>query len=393
MICKPSNIEIETIISRIEGARLNLQPDFQRGEVWSVTKQQKLIDTILRNWSMPPIHVIPAENGVLEVMDGQQRLASIRNFCNDKFRINGNIEPSNDDIKALDGLTFSNLPDDVKNRFLYYSVSFITLTDYEPTEPAELFDRLNQPMKLTSAEQRNAYVGKTRNQIKKLVDTFEQLGASAETIGFSNSRLAYDEIIAKFCYCIELGSLKKKVVSSDISSMYRSDKNAFSEETISTCNLVLEKIMSAVKQPIYSPYKLKMNKATIFSWFIYIKNNIDNTDTNISEVIYSFEIIRAYLKGRIFDEYAKTEIAQKITALCNKTKYLESLMVIFNQKAATASTDAISIIYRDIIINIFSCWILNKTNKIIEDFNKEAQNGISSALDYIYTTYSWGEKF
>lgn len=65
-------------------------------------------------------------------------------------------------------------------------------------------------MKLTSAEQRNAYIGETRNQIKLLVDYFEKAGASKDTIGFSNSRLAYDEIIAKYCYAIEYKNFKAK---------------------------------------------------------------------------------------------------------------------------------------------------------------------------------------
>ncbi len=393
MICNPSNIEIETIIRRIRDNRLNLQPDFQRGEVWSTAKQQKLIDTILRNWSMPPIHVIPAENGILEVMDGQQRLASIRNFCDDKFKINGNIEPLNDEIQKLHGFKFSELPDDVKNRFWCYSVSFITLTEYKPTEPAELFDRLNQPMKLTSAEQRNAYVGTTRNQIKHLVETFKSLGASTDTIGFSNSRLAYDEIIAKFCYCIEIGTLKKKIVASDISNMYRSNNNSFSEKTISECKLVLEKFMNVINQSEFSSYKLKMNKATIFSWFLYIKKYIDIEDSAISLVIFSFEMVRDFLKGKITDDNAKSLAAKRIYSLSTNNKYLESLMVIFNQRASIGSTDAVSIIYRDIIIYIFSHWVLNIKNEITEDFESKAEKGISAALDFIYNKYSWGEKF
>ncbi len=58
MECNNSNIQIETVVSRIRDGSLNLQPEFQRGEVWSVAKKKKLIDTILRGWKIPPIHVI-----------------------------------------------------------------------------------------------------------------------------------------------------------------------------------------------------------------------------------------------------------------------------------------------------------------------------------------------
>ena len=81
MKCSTSNIQLETIISRIRNGTLNLQPNFQRGEVWSVAKQKKLIDTILRKWTMPPIHIVPSDD-IDEVLDGQQRLVAIRDFCN-----------------------------------------------------------------------------------------------------------------------------------------------------------------------------------------------------------------------------------------------------------------------------------------------------------------------
>ena len=43
-----SDPDIETLVGRIRKNELNLRPDFQRGEVWSEAKRQKLIDTILR---------------------------------------------------------------------------------------------------------------------------------------------------------------------------------------------------------------------------------------------------------------------------------------------------------------------------------------------------------
>ena len=89
MKCSTSTIELETVISRIRNGTLNLQPDFQRGEVWSLAKQKRLIDTILRRWKIPPIHGFTSDYNDLmdnyvfeEVLDGQQRLVAIRDFCN-----------------------------------------------------------------------------------------------------------------------------------------------------------------------------------------------------------------------------------------------------------------------------------------------------------------------
>lgn len=392
MKCSTSNIQLETVISRINDKTLNLQPDFQRGEVWSVAKQKKLIDTILRGWTIPPIHVVASEEAD-EVLDGQQRLVAIRDFFEGKFAIDGSILPKNDYIRELDGLTFSELPPKTKFRFNRYEISFITLTQFEPSEPAELFDRLNQPMKLTSAEQRNAYIGQTRNQIKQLVEYFEKAGASRETIGFSNSRLAYDEIIAKYCYAIEIKTLRQKIVASDISEKYRENEK-FSDSTIITCESILSKFMNIVNDYHPTQYKLKMNKATIYSWFVFLRQNRDLSEEEISEVIYSFEAIRDYLKGKNLNNECQYYIIEKYEWLRERVPYIEVMFNLFNQRASMGSTDALSIIYRDIILYLFSKFITDQTDdEITLSFHEKAKNSVSSALEYVYNAFCWGEVF
>ena len=70
--------DLGTIVSRISAGDLDLQPDFQRGEVWGDTKKRRLIDTILRGWHVPPVHVIELQDSAREVvLDGQQRLTTL----------------------------------------------------------------------------------------------------------------------------------------------------------------------------------------------------------------------------------------------------------------------------------------------------------------------------
>lgn len=391
MICIPSNLQVENIITRINNNDMDLQPNFQRGEVWSKGKQQKLIDTILREWKMPPIHVVSADEGIDEVLDGQQRLVAIRDFVNDKFYIDGNIQPFNDKIKSLHRKYYSELPPEIRRRFLRYEISFITLKDYKPSEPAELFDRLNQPTKLTSAEQRNAYIGNTRNQVKSLAEEFEKSGANKDSIGFSNSRLAYDEIISKFCYAIELKTLRTKVIASDIANRYREDEK-FSDESIKECSKILSCFMNVVKSKSVD-YKFSFNKATIFSWFVFIKQRYSELSVDdLLKTMLTFEIIRDYLKGKNLPDCTNQYIEW-----FNKEKktraYIEVLMNTFNQRASIGSTDALSIIYRDIILYVFSQIVSESPNEILDMFETKVTDNVSSALEHIYSQYKWGEVF
>lgn len=207
----PSDPDIATLYRKIRQERLDLQPNFQRGEVWGKAKKQRLIDSILRGWHIPPIHVIQVPSSdKQEVLDGQQRLAAIRDFIEGDFFINGNLEPSELHLTKLDGLFFNDLPQEVISRIEDFTIRILTISDYKPGEPGELFYRLNQPTNLTSAEHRNAYFGEARQQVKDLSEYMIDLGFSSKTLGFSNSRMAYDDVISKFLLTLEFGTLKKK---------------------------------------------------------------------------------------------------------------------------------------------------------------------------------------
>jgi hypothetical protein len=262
----PSDPDVATIYSRIENGDLNLRPDFQRGEVWSPSKKQKLIDSILREWHVPPVHVVQGVNGDEdEVLDGQQRLVSIRDFIEGKIRVNGNIEPFDSSIEALDGYSFKELPAEWRRKFMRFPIRVFSIVDFLPSEPSELFYRLNQPVSLTAAEQRNSFFGKPREQIKELVGVMEDAGINKEFLGFSNSRMAYDDVLARVCVALENG-LAAKVSANLLADRYRSgipfDEVAYSRVRRSIL------FLSEARSNIFIPSKL--NKASLFSWLVFV---------------------------------------------------------------------------------------------------------------------------
>lgn len=390
MKCESTDLEIETIVNRIKNEDMDLQPDFQRGEIWTLQKKQKLIDSILRGWKIPPIHVIHNNQSIDEVLDGQQRLAAIRDFYDNIICIDGKILPENSELIQLDGMHYRDLPKKWQRQFRQYSIVIIRLTEYEPEEPAELFYRLNQPTTLTSAEQRNAYIGVTRDQVKELSNKFVALGASKETIGFSNSRLAYDEIISKFCFSVETGTLKKKITSNDISIQYR-QAIPFSDECIRIVDKTLEKFMECIIG--WDDFKYSFNKATIFSWFVFIRRNLPLSDTELKNVIGYFEFCRAFIKGK----YKKVDqrYIEVFSSLQKRNSFFEIMLNTFNQRSSMGSTDALSIIYRDVIITVFRDMLWENETELIQytiNTFKELEN-LNYTLEKIVEKYNWGEKF
>lgn len=255
--------DLVTLVSRMDADEIDLQPDFQRQEVWPIPKRRKLIDSILREWSMPPIHLIDNRNGILEVLDGQQRLAAIRDFVHGKISVDGTVAPRNPVIMALDGLYYSQLPPDVRRRIDRYTVRAFRISDFLPEEPSELFYRLNQPTLLTAGEQRNSLYGAARSQLKDLVAHFRDEN-SKEDIGFSNVRLAYDDVIARLLYFLTVQTIAVKATEGQISDLFRSEEGFTAS--------VLQNAQSAIQQfgrARAEVGKLKLNKASLLSWLLF----------------------------------------------------------------------------------------------------------------------------
>lgn len=336
----PSDPDIATLYRKIRADRLDLQPNFQRGEVWGKGKKQRLVDSVLRGWHIPPIHVIQVPNSERqEVLDGQQRLAAIRDFMQNSFPINGEQEPQEKAIAELDGLFWDDLSDEIKGRFEDFTIRVLTISDYKPREPGELFYRLNQPTNLTSAEQRNAYFGEARQQIKKLTEQMEAIGFSRELMGFSNSRMAYDDILAKFLLTLESRTLTKKITANTVTSRYR-ESTGFSEELTRgavTCLTVLHECLSS------RPSASKLNKATISSWLVFIYRALKD-DIDLHSV---FDFYGKFEALRETHEYSidKDLIPGGITQM-----FLVKIMQVYQDRASSRVADTSSVILRDVIL-------------------------------------------
>ncbi len=390
MKCQTTELEIETVVSRIKNGDMDLQPDFQRGEIWTPQKKRKLIDSILRGWRIPPIHVVLNSHAIDEVLDGQQRLAAIRDFNDNIICVDGKIEPFDPSIADLDGMFYRDLPKEWQRRFRQYSINIVRLTEYKPEEPAELFYRLNQPSALTSAEQRNAYIGVTRDQVKNLSNMFISLGGTKELLGFSNSRLAYDEIISKFCYSVELGTLKKKITSTDISEQYRKGQ-PFSDECIEIVDESIHKFLASISAR--DDYKFSFNKATLYSWLIFTRQNLNMDEIPFSDVITYFEFCRAFVKGQ--SKKPDDRFLSVYTKMFKQLPFFELMLNTFNQRSSMGSTDALSIIYRDVIIALFRDALLyEKTDLLTSALTSFSEyENMNSMLETIVSKYSWGETF
>jgi hypothetical protein len=137
------------------GKRLILNPDFQRGSVWTPAARTYLIDTILRQLPVPKIYLRTivdknTKKSVREVVDGQQRLRTIVDFANDKITLSKRAGD-------LAGYKYSTLSEDLKDIFLSYPIAVDQILNADDTEILEVFARLNSySVQLNGPEKRHA---------------------------------------------------------------------------------------------------------------------------------------------------------------------------------------------------------------------------------------------
>lgn len=382
----PSDPDISTLVRKIDDKRLDLQPSFQRGEVWGLPKKQRLIDSILRGWHIPPIHVIKVPSSHKEeVLDGQQRLAAIRDFISGHYVFNGSCEPVSQNLVELDGLTFQEFPERYKFHILDFTIRILTISDYAPEEPGELFYRLNQPTNLTSAEQRNAYFGQARQQVKELVDLMEELGYNSSTIGFSNSRMAYDDVIAKVLLSMEFASLNTKITASVVTSRYR-DKKGFEQSSVSELEVAIR--MFALS---FEKEKIKLNKSTLYSWLYFVVSANIEYKVNLDEGLLAYFIDQ-------FERLRKNELSEIGHDGKFSRRFLGTLIDIYDDRASSRVADISSVKLRDICLwGMFVIAFPCPDNKKLLDLeafiyhlSKQNSQELESELQSFIKYVNWG---
>ena len=179
-------------------------PDFQREEVWPITKKRLLIDSILKGWHLPKFYFRKLDEGTFECVDGQQRLTAIWEFFDDV------LELDTETAKRVGGTKYSLLHDEVSDTFDDFEIDIEEIEDATDEDLEELFKRLQLGTPLNTAEKINAIQGELR-------DFCHEMAAKPffkEKIGLKSTRYTHFETVAKWAFIEARGIQSQNEVSS-----------------------------------------------------------------------------------------------------------------------------------------------------------------------------------
>lgn len=187
---------IETINGQVSKGNIELDPAFQRRAAWDQVRKSRLVESIAVGMPIP--NIVLAENkkarGKYIVIDGKQRLLSIRDFIADKFELSGlDIRPD------LNGYTYSKLPDDDRQFFDNSTIRSTVIKNWSDEKFLyATFYRLNSgSLPLSPQELRRALVG--GNLLEEIENYIKQSDAFHNVISAKLDRRMRDsELVLRF---------------------------------------------------------------------------------------------------------------------------------------------------------------------------------------------------
>jgi hypothetical protein len=142
-------LTIRELKERVTSGRLDLNPDWQRGSVWTREERRRLIDSIDNGYPVPHITMWTRPYGRSVMVDGKQRTETIVGFTNDEFC-------------AEDDDWFSGRSQDRQEMFLDKQIHVLVFDSVVDEDfIVEYFDRRNSKSKqLSNGELINSLCGK-----------------------------------------------------------------------------------------------------------------------------------------------------------------------------------------------------------------------------------------
>jgi hypothetical protein len=216
-----TTINIATFWENHQLSKYNFDPAYQRpSDVWSESKKSFLIDTILKNFPMPPIFLhqhIEQQTGktMYDVIDGKQRLGAIISFIQNEITTPEDFNADNFGDNSLAGVYFKDLENpeisDWKKIFWRYEITI----EYVDTDQIDvvnnIFDRLNRNgSPLTRQELRNAKYHST--PIYKLVKELAKLPDFTPVFEkVQTNRLEHEEFVSELLFSL----IENQIITGD----------------------------------------------------------------------------------------------------------------------------------------------------------------------------------
>ncbi len=195
---EPKNFTLTQLVDMVNDDDLEIAPRFQRNFIWDRTRKSRLIESIFLGLPLPTIYLSQYPDGRLTVVDGVQRINTIKDFLENRFSL-CNMEY----FYFCNGKTYSelNLSSLQLRRFKQTVITCFVIDYRSPSQlKYDLFRRLNTGGKvLNDQEIRNCLAKKhLQDTLYNMVNSDEFKQATCGSV--KDTRMAAQESALRFIY-------------------------------------------------------------------------------------------------------------------------------------------------------------------------------------------------
>lgn len=213
------DFSVATLVGMMEKKEV-IVPEFQRRYVWSDRQASRLVESLIIQCPIPVIYLNQERDETFSVIDGNQRLNSLRRFVGDEFSLIGLTS-----YPELSGLKYSQLDKrfqrHISNRVLRCTV---ILKETHPQVKFDVFERLNSgAVALTRQELRHGlYYG---SLLKEAASVATDLKLERHFGGRKDKRMKAEELVIRYWALSEGIGAYEKPLASFISSYAEKNRN------------------------------------------------------------------------------------------------------------------------------------------------------------------------
>jgi hypothetical protein len=188
------NFSIRDVVTQIQEGEIDLSPDFQRDFVWNTKRKTRLIESVLLGIPLPAFYFSQLPDGTFQVVDGLQRLSTLRDFVGGSFILTGQ------DLEYLHGIAnrgFSDLEPQQQRRLRSTQLVVHIIEPQTPDEVKfDIFGRVNTLGAPLSAQEIRHAMSRPRSRtlLQRMVElpSFRKATAGFFTRPMPGQPRAYD---------------------------------------------------------------------------------------------------------------------------------------------------------------------------------------------------------
>ncbi len=317
-------LSIKYMLELMEQNLIELNPGYQRRRVWKDNKRKSLlIESLMLRIPIPAFYFYENEDGKYQVIDGQQRLTTIKEFVNGEFRLTG-LEYLGSDYNKK---KFEDLDTKYIQRIYRTQIAVNILDARSPKNVIyDIFRRVNTGgMNLNPQEMRNAICKQeVRDFLVKSTCNHNYLSATRGRV--CDERMDSQELVLRFYAFYKAYDYEKNILHYDYSNIA-----TMLDEAIENLN----KMKPENREVLFQKFDLAMRRSwEAFGKYAFSKIYCDGSTVNrnmdyINKSLFSsFSVLLMDSKYDDIDiEAQQKKILQTLANALENHHYVNSITV------------------------------------------------------------------